>query len=164
MADMGMKSPHKKDGPLLQFLGTEWGRKTYGDAVWVNALRGRVEIEKLKRNNDAARLITIISDCRFENEFDAFPEALRIRLVCSEAERKLRAEMWRENTQHPSETGLDLYAAHGKFDLMFNTEDPACTPEHMATLILAQLDKDCWIDKRGLELEIGPSPCLGFQN
>jgi len=103
----------EKDGELLQLLGTEWGRKKYGANVWVNILRRKVE----KAPQDKI----IIDDARFENEFDAFPEALRVRLDAPKAVRKERTHAWRDNDQHPSEVGLDLYHLAGKFDMVFST-------------------------------------------
>lgn len=132
----------KKDGHLLQILGTEWGRKTFGDNVWVDILKRKVTA----LGSGGSKRLTIIDDCRFENEFDAFPEALRIRLECSEEIRKQRAESWRDASSHPSEIGLDEYSAQGKFDLVFDTGKDSV--DHCATLIMAQLQKDSWLEKR----------------
>lgn len=109
-----------KDGPLLQLLGTEWGRGTLDENIWVTCARGKVE-RVIEENKDASSLLIVLGDTRFENEFDAFPEALRVRLRCDEPIRKARCSMWRENTEHPSEVGLDRYAAENKFDLYFDT-------------------------------------------
>lgn len=127
----------KKDGNLLQLLGTEWGRKTLGDDVWVKIAQKNVDIVFNYLNDDSHRAFFIFQDCRFENEFDAFPEALKVRLWCSEPVRKRRAEMWRENTNHPSETGLDAYQAQNKFDLLFYTEGESV--EYIVNKILEEL-------------------------
>jgi hypothetical protein len=103
-----------KDGPLLQMLGTDWGRKTIDEEIWVKCLEKKVQ--------DAPEGLVVIGDCRFENEFDGLPNALRVRLDCPEEIRKQRCSMWRENTAHPSEVGLDRYAAEGRFDLQLETE------------------------------------------
>lgn len=95
------------------------------------------------------KFLVIIDDCRFTNEFDAFPQALRVRLNAAEDVRKGRAESWRENTVHPSEVGLDLYDIEGKFDLYLQTDLAESSPKHCATLITAQLLKRTWIEKRG---------------
>lgn len=134
----------KKDGKLLQLLGTEWGRETYGVNVWVDITRDRV----MKYSGGTAKRLVIIDDARFENEFDAFPEALRVRLGAPANVRKSRTDAWRDNEVHPSETGLDNYEQLSKFDLYISTEDPS-TPSHTATLILAQLNKRSWLEKRG---------------
>lgn len=107
-----------KDGPLLQLLGTEWGRKTIHQEIWVAILR-----ERIKDFASLQDLLFVVGDCRFENEFDGFPEALKVRLTCPEEVRKARCSMWRENTQHPSEVGLDAYEAQGKFDLVIDTSE-----------------------------------------
>jgi nucleoside-triphosphatase THEP1 len=131
-----------KDGPLLQLLGTEWGRKTIDEDIWVKIMQYKVAAAK-----DVD--VFIVGDCRFENEFNAFPEALRVRLRADEGARKKRCSMWRDNTKHPSETGLDEYAVKGLFDLYINTDDTPAAG--CLALVLAQLTKtaDVWIEKRG---------------
>lgn len=106
-----------KDGYLLQALG-EWGRAHISKDVWTHCVLNQV-MENPKN------LVQIIEDARFEHEVDPFmklPNCLTVRLECPESIRKQRAEMWRENTDHPSETGLDKYAKDGKFDLYFRTD------------------------------------------
>lgn len=106
----------KKDGPLLQLLGTEWGRKHFGENVWVDLVKNSIEIDAKNLNCKPIAYVPIISDCRFENEIEGFNEfrPVKIRLECPSAIRKVRIEAtpgqcWRENTNHPSEIGLDLY-------------------------------------------------------
>lgn len=101
----------EKDGELLQVLGTEYGRNRLGNDVWVNVARRCVDKWLAIDTNN----ICIIDDMRFENEFDAFPDAVRIRLEASEEMRKQRCSYWREDTKHQSEIGLDVYANRGKF-------------------------------------------------
>ena len=149
LKELGVEIPDSvkvKDGPLLQYLGTEWGRKTIADDVWVQCARGAVKTFHNALGFLAGRTVAIVSDCRFRNEFDAFPEALRVRLECPKSARQQRAEMWRNNDTHPSEIDLDDYVYQGKFDLIFNTDTQSVN--QCATLILAQLDKDCWVEKR----------------
>lgn len=111
-----------KDGPLLQLLGTEWGRKTIDENIWVKILQKRVEnIKAGLPSNLRTPTVVIIGDCRFENEFDAFPEAITVRLEADEWIRKQRCSQWRDRANHPSETGLDRYAFDGKFQYMFDT-------------------------------------------
>jgi hypothetical protein len=104
----------QKDGELLQVLGTDYGRKYLGDDVWVKALRRRVELYLASFPLG----IVVIDDCRFENEIEAFPDALKVRLECIEQLRQGRCSYWRSNTDHPSEVGLDEYE---KFDITINT-------------------------------------------
>lgn len=109
----------KIDGPLLQKLGTEWGREKIDTNVWVICIQSWLK--------DQARLgkeLVLIDDMRFPNEFHAFDQwgtAFKVRLDAPEEERKKRAEKWRDNTQHASEIALDEYAAQGKFDLYVDT-------------------------------------------
>ncbi len=134
MSRYGLETPDHlqvKDGALLQFLGTEWGRKTYGEDVWVNILKNKVK--KFGGNRD----LVIVADVRFENEFNAFESALKVRLECDRDIRKARCSQWRQNETHPSETSLDQYAADGKFDLTFNSLE--MSPNEIANFILDEL-------------------------
>jgi predicted ATPase len=138
----GIERDVKKDGPLLQLLGTEWGRKTLGPEIWIRCLQARVS--KLEHKYPSCTII--IDDCRFENEFDAFPDALRVRLEASEEVRKKRCDSWRPNSDHPSEIGLDKYSKDGKFDLYLDTNNTFI--DGCAELVLAQLVKNVWMEKR----------------
>lgn len=154
MRSLGFHAPEKM-GDLLQYLGTDFGRKNFGDDVWVNCVKSlihniQVTRDQLSTHAEAQgikeNLAILISDCRFRNEFDAFPEALRVRLQAPELVRKARAEAWRENTKHPSEVDLDSYAESGKFDLYLNTMDTPVVG--CVTLIEAKLDKGGWVERR----------------
>lgn len=139
--------PTEKDRRLLQLLGTDWGRTVLGENVWVDVVMEKIikikETSRLVGNKDT---LIVISDCRYRNEFDAFPEALRVRLACKEEVRKTRAESWRETKTHPSEIDLDEYAAKEKFDLYIDTRTIGV--QGMTELVLAQLDKGSWKEKR----------------
>ena len=108
-----------KDGPLLQMLGTNWAR-AFDNDIWVKIAQRKVG--ELLRKGFAP---IIIDDCRFKNEFHAFDDmgVLKIRLHCDKDIRKARCTMWRDNDTHPSEIDLDEYAAEGKFDLHYDTEN-----------------------------------------
>jgi ABC-type dipeptide/oligopeptide/nickel transport system ATPase component len=129
-----------KDGDLLQLLGT-WGRNKIHPDVWCKTCKAQVELF-LERTGGVA----IIADARRENEFHTFPDALRISLNAPEDVRKLRTTSWRENTNHESEIGLDNYSEKGFFDMYFNTSTEDV--EHQATLVIAQLLKNSWLEKR----------------
>jgi tRNA A37 threonylcarbamoyladenosine biosynthesis protein TsaE len=104
----GIEPKGVKDGALLQFLGTEWGRKIYGDNVWVDILRSKIKSTgRALQAIGATRLTFIVPDCRFKNELDVWPGSLNIRLECPEDIRKARCSMWRDNTRHQSEVDLD---------------------------------------------------------
>lgn len=126
--------PKPKDGRLLQLLGTEWGRKTLGEQVWVNILVDEIKsIVRMHVKEKRPNFLITIEDARFENELHAFPEALRIRLECPPEIRKARCEAWREDASHPSEVGLD----QASFDYYLNTHE-AClesVTEHTIQLI-----------------------------
>lgn len=109
-----------KDGPLLQLLGTEWGRKNVSENIWIDITKS-----KIAKANDPAfgfpihKKLFIIGDCRFPNEIQAFPEALKVRLDCAKVVRKYRCSQWRENDTHESEIALDNFY---EYDFLFNTE------------------------------------------
>ena len=107
--------PAKKEGKLLQFIGTEWGRETFGQDVWVNCLKHRLE-------KSTANLI-IIDDMRFPNELAMLKEigATTVRLECSEELRSTRTDGWRggEGLLHSSETALDHV---NDWDYVFETD------------------------------------------
>jgi len=108
-----------KDGPLLQLIGTEWGRKTVSEDVWVNCMRTTyAHYQKLFHH---LPLVMLVEDLRFINEFEAFPDAIRIRLSCPKGIRYLRTNSWRENDLHPSEVDLDEHETTNKFDLTLST-------------------------------------------
>lgn len=111
----------KKDGPLLQMLGTNWARMTIMPDIWVRCLHNAI-------HNSPKNIVHIIEDCRFKNEFDSFEninDVIRIRLNCPEEIRKKRAKdnnlSWREEVSHQSEIDLDGYAEDARFDMYFQT-------------------------------------------
>lgn len=141
------KPREEKDGLLLQVLGTDWGRRKLGDNVWCDIVKR--EIEKQSESKKGKKLF-IIDDARFENEFDAFSEiALTIRLDAPEEVRKSRTESWRENTNHPSEVGLDSYAADGCFDAYEDTGPSGRTADQIAESAIN------YFSRRGVENEQG---------
>lgn len=120
------------DGRLLQLLGSQWGR-AMDPEIWVKIMQERVSFYP-------SDTIIVIDDCRFENELRAFPEesTVRVKLVASEAVRKLRAEKWREDTTHISEIGLD-HVNDAAYDFIFETENTSA--EQIAELILDEINR-----------------------
>jgi hypothetical protein len=57
----GPKYQHEEVRRLLQVMGTDVGRRLFGDNVWVDSLFSTLEPEK----------DYVVSDCRFVNEADA---------------------------------------------------------------------------------------------
>lgn len=114
LEEYGVIRDIKKDGPLMQLLGTEWGRAIRQD-LWVYIVKNRIEL--LTSKNPDFMNIFIIGDARFKNEMSAF-DALKIRLECDRDTRKKRCEMWRDNETHQSEVDLDDYVG---YDVVFDT-------------------------------------------
>lgn len=114
--DRGMK-----DGRLLQLLGTEWGRKTVGEEVWVDVFKSKLNalLEKYEMAG-MEHLVVLVPDVRFPNELSAAPGSLNIRLECSEEVRRSRCNSWRDDVNHPSEIGLD--GCLDQFHYVFDTE------------------------------------------
>ena len=119
LAERGVIRDIVKDRKLLKVLGLDWGRLTIDTDVWVKTTRGL--IEKTRRDLPGKKNVFIISDCRFRNEFDNFPDALRVRLECPEDIRKDRCTAWEDHSMHPSEIDLDNYSESNKFDLKLYT-------------------------------------------
>lgn len=114
------KEKSEKDGDLLQYLGTDWARKTYGENVWCDLIKKKAA-KIFYRTSWAKHSVVIVSDCRFINEFDCFPGSLKIRLECDREIRKARCSQWRDKDSHQSEVDLDNYSARGNFDLKFDS-------------------------------------------
>lgn len=157
LRECGITPPHAvKDGVLLQLLGTEWGRNNIDQDVWVKTMQGRIkkkiDFENAHAISQGNHLVFIISDCRFQNEFKAFPEALRVRLDAPKEVRRARAEMWRDNDQHPSEIDLDHFADLGLFDMYINTNDPSTNARGIAELVVAKLEKNAWVERRLMDV------------
>lgn len=125
MMEFGIKVPTApdgsplKDGDLLQSIGS-WGRRVYGEDVWIRIARNRVhQNHVLFESQRYAHFVTIVSDLRFLDEAEAFPGSLKYRLDCPETVRKARilatpGQNWRENTTHRSEVELDEYTGFTK--------------------------------------------------
>lgn len=107
----------KKDGKLLQLLGTDWGRAVYGENVWVDICKRRVN----QWLASGVQRLAIIDDCRFPNELEAFPNALKVRLEAPADVRKQRCDAWRDDVGHASECALDGHV-EGGFDRVYNAE------------------------------------------
>ena len=136
-----------KDGLLLQLLGTEWGRQSIGANVWVDALKAN-----MKKTSEHFRemfpnefkILFIVEDTRFKNEFDAFPDAFKVRLEAGREIRKSRCESFRDREDHPSEIELDSYLAEDKFDTVCYTDILEAT--EVVRFLFGQLQELGWID------------------
>jgi hypothetical protein len=122
LREQGIEAP-EKDGPLLQWLGTEYGRKVYGEDVWIKcALKDYQNVVDRTPVEGPFKEVTafLIDDIRFKNEREAFAFGLKVRLECPRDIRKVRCPAWRDNDTHPSEVDLD--DSLGLFDLVIDTD------------------------------------------
>ena len=134
----GLRAQDPKDRKLLQVLGTEWGRDVYGPDVWVNALEFKVAALRVRVGLLAyEHSLVVVGDCRFKNEFDHFPNALRVRLDCDYNVRISRNPAGAERNGHISETDLDHHDRARLFDLHVNTNTAGV--KECVDLILEQL-------------------------
>lgn len=152
LIDYGIKDYNysEKDGTLLQLLGTEWGRNSIRESIWVDCIKG--EYQKLAQNfnNPDKDLVFIVSDCRMVNEFNAFPNAVKIRLEADREARKSRCENWRDKEDHLSEVSLDQHVENGLFDIVINTG--RLSKEDTLNAALEKIhDPDLIREKYGLE-------------
>lgn len=107
---------NSKDRLLLQWIGTEWGRKTINPNIWVNIMDRRLtkilsKEEILSQHSlfmDYQPLNLYITDARFPNEI----ELLRkhdFKIIKVETCEQLRINRGATNLYHESETALDGY-------------------------------------------------------
>lgn len=127
----------KKDRALLQVIGTDWGRNTRDENIWVDCAR-----EYVRRSKEE---VVVIDDARFPNELlaDFGCKTLIIRLEAAEAIRRERADSF-GSTAHASESALDGVT----FDFTIQTDeiDQHTTAEIaeeavIRTLAAARVDK-----------------------
>jgi len=102
------------DGTFMQFIG-QHVRDRFGDTTWSNIAHHLV-VSALQ----LPRAVVVCDDLRYQNELNVWDrnDTCLIRLECPEYVRKARAEKWREDTNHPSETELDGYP---HWDMVFDT-------------------------------------------
>jgi hypothetical protein len=113
MDSYGKKIP-TPNRPLLQLIGTDWGRAYLGEDCWVDIL-----VPRISSVLTDPKSIVVVDDVRFPNELaisKQFP-TLSIRLDATEDARRNRAEKWGD-TRHVSELSLDRTSG---FDLVFDT-------------------------------------------
>jgi len=104
-----------EDVHLIRALRDEWVHKHHK-----GKLVDMVKIYCANFNAANKRNVVIVDDLRFKNQFDAFPDAVKIRLVCDDTVRQSRAAWW-GYANHESETGLDEYQEMTRFDLLIET-------------------------------------------
>jgi molybdopterin-guanine dinucleotide biosynthesis protein len=104
-----------QDIHLIRALRDEWLHKHHEGKL--------IDMVKTQCQNFSAankKAVLVVDDMRFKNQFDAFPDAVKIRMVCDEPVRRSRAVWW-GHQDHESETGLDEYQEMTKFDLIIET-------------------------------------------
>lgn len=138
MRERGFDVP-EKDGKLLQLLGTDWGRATFGNDVWVRyILHDFSKVKEMAANYPTGiyhrGVVFLIDDLRFKNEMAAFQEeGFTVRLEANREVRKARANSWRDNDTHQSEVDLD--DSLSSFDMVLDTTTDS-SPESTAHEIL----------------------------
>jgi len=111
--------PHNaftKDRLLLQFIGTDWGRKTIDPDIWMKLLKKRLEKmiqkEKIKQDNylfeDYKSGSIYVTDARFPNEVEMLKE-LGFIIIYIERPLESRIAAGAKNLEHASETALDNF-------------------------------------------------------
>lgn len=94
-----------KDRTLLQFLGTDWARKTISDTIWVDLWKQEIERFHNAANNLAVEPIFVCDDVRFDNEAETVKSlGGHIIQIVSNAH---RIEV-KGIPNHASENGIDL--------------------------------------------------------
>jgi hypothetical protein len=135
-----------KDGELLQVLGTEYGRRRIRESIWIDVCRRQIDAYLNETGPGTEGRLAVIDDARFENEFDAFPDAFRVRLEAPEEVRKPRCSYWREEVNHSSEIGLDQYMHMGKFDLVVPTDTASVeSTSHLIRVEWFRGDAEEWL-------------------
>lgn len=104
----------EKDRLLLQVLGEEWGRKRFGDTVWVDMWKAALQRLQLG--------LIVTDDLRYPNELAAAKEmgAITVRLKCDERIRAERAGINFSGTSHASEVAMNAIP-DVEFDYVFDS-------------------------------------------
>lgn len=95
-----------KDRKLLQWIGTEWGRETISDTVWVDLWKAK--IDSLREKNAYTHNYTIVcDDLRFDNEAEVVHSkgGHIVQIICDKT--KNRVDTTSGLVQHKSEAGLN---------------------------------------------------------
>lgn len=99
--------------PILQWWGTEFRRNVHGENYWIDRLHDRVqEAEK------AGCQVVIITDVRFQNEYDYVAQTPRSVLLRVNSNRTAPLTDKPDTLQHTSETALDT----AKFEYVLHND------------------------------------------
>lgn len=100
MRSYGVDVNGSKDRVLLQWIGTEWGRESFYEDVWVDIVSNKIgSLEKIGNKEK----VYVLDDLRFPNEFKMLQNmgAVTIRLECPANVRASRAESYQGITSRP---------------------------------------------------------------
>jgi dephospho-CoA kinase len=105
-----------KDRTLLQFLGTDWGRKTIDPNIWINIMDKRLmsqsSIHDMMKEysifNDYNEDNIFVTDARFPNEIELLKRH-GFKICRIDATEENRISRGATNLTHASETALDNY-------------------------------------------------------
>jgi hypothetical protein len=125
-----------KDSRLLDFIKNMWGPLTYGDDVWTKVFK--VRLGKALVVDDASNLLVIVDDCQLRAEFDAFPEAVTVRLNCAPKTLSERNKLTSVDINSVTETDLDRYANEKLFDL--NLDSSKMSEEEISAYVMDFLE------------------------
>lgn len=89
-----------KDRKLLQWIGTDWGRNTISENVWVELWKADVN-EALARGE-----LVVCDDVRFDNEAEIFKQMGGVLIKISRDNAKSHAEGGVGIVNHASEAGI----------------------------------------------------------
>jgi dephospho-CoA kinase len=105
-----------KDRTLLQFLGTDWGRKTIDPDIWINIMDKRLinqssiydTMKEYSIFNDYNEDNIFVTDARFPNEIELLKQH-GFKICRIDATEENRISRGATNLTHASETALDNY-------------------------------------------------------
>jgi energy-coupling factor transporter ATP-binding protein EcfA2 len=89
-----------KDRKLLQWLGTEWGRGTVNENIWVDIWQKEVE-------SASAKSIVVCDDVRFDNEAETMARLGGTIVQITSNDSQNRIDTKAGIVQHSSEAGID---------------------------------------------------------
>lgn len=90
----------KKDRKLLQWLGTEWGRGTISESLWVDIWKADATQAMMQGFN------VVCDDVRFDNEAKTIHDLGGIVIQLTRKDNTVKAEGGEGLLNHPSESGL----------------------------------------------------------
>ena len=119
----GITSPPEgaaSDLDLVKMLEHDWGHKK-DPAIWINTAKSKMRQVTDRWEELGFFYIVILEDVFYPSQFDAWPDALSIRLECASSVRFSRLGVAATHTEHPSEAALDSYVHQGRFDIVLNS-------------------------------------------